>query len=930
MTSASFGTANSGFQVGVNQGSIYLSQGETNADYRRFSFLERSEPRFEPLSTVPFQRDPDFVRRDALFNQIHVKASIPGSRTVLVGLGGVGKTQLAIEYCHWVRQQSPETWAFWVHASNVARCEKSLRDLADRVEIPERGDRNANIFQLVRNWLQDKRLGKWILVLDNVDDDELLCKPLVTGTETRTSDQRSSSTQPPLRYLLENSNGSIIITSRSKGVAMSIAGPRNLIEVLPMEEAEALDLFQKKADIPAEREDMVPLVKALEFMPLAIVQAAAYITHRAPRCSISQYLEKLQKSDREAIRLLNHEAGLLHRDWEANNSILLTWQISFEHIHDVRPSAIDLLSLMSFFDCQGIPERILRVQQSQEILMDTNPGGKDNNSSEEDMGSISDSDTEQSFDDDISILMDFSFISISEQKQNQVLTVHRLMQLTMRAWLKTHGQLEKWRRIFINKLYYEFPTGQYENWEICRSLFPHVRSALSNRPESLESLEQWATLLYRGAGYALESGNIKDATEMALKSNNQRLKFFGTEDQRTLQTTNLLAAAYRDEGRWQEAEQLLVQVIETRKIKLCENHPDILSSMANLASIYREQGRWKEAELLQMEVMKTRKTKLSEDHPDTLTSMANLASIYWNQGRWEEAEQLEAQVLETRRTKLGEDHPDTLSSIANLASTYREQGRWDEAEQLEVKVIETRKTKLGEKHPDTISSMANLASTYWNQGRWEEAARVDVQVMETSKTKLGEDHPFTLTSMANLSSTYRKQGRWKEAEQLQVQVMTNRRTKLGENHPDTLSSMANLAWTYREEGRWKEAELLQIAVMETRKTKLGGNHPDTLSSMANLASTYWSQGRWKEAELLQVKVMETRRTKLGEDHPDTLSSMANLASTWKSTCRKADAVELLRTCVAKQQLTIGLGHPDTVSNSNTLLEWETEELSVDS
>jgi hypothetical protein len=79
-----------------------------------------------------------------------------------------------------------------------------------------------------------------------------------------------------------------------------------------------------------------------------------------------------------------------------------------------------------------------------------------------------------------------------------------------------------------------------------------------------------------------------------------------------------------------------------------------------------------------------------------------------------------------------------------------------------------------------------------------------------------------------------------------------------------------------------------------------------------------------------MELMKTRETKLGEDHPDTLTSMANLASTWKSTCRSAGAVELLRTCIVKQQLTIGLGHPDTVSNSNTLLEWETEELGVDS
>lgn len=133
-----FGDQNLGTQVGVNNGVINFS-------------AERVEPRPKPLSTVPFPHDADFVSRDTLRAQINEKASVPGSRVVLVGLGGVGKTRLAIEYCHQVRQQSPDTWVFWVHASNAARCEESLRNLADRAKIPGRQDHNANIFQLFGN-----------------------------------------------------------------------------------------------------------------------------------------------------------------------------------------------------------------------------------------------------------------------------------------------------------------------------------------------------------------------------------------------------------------------------------------------------------------------------------------------------------------------------------------------------------------------------------------------------------------------------------------------------------------------------------------------------------------------------------------------------------------------------------------------------------
>ncbi|RYP30524.1 hypothetical protein DL767_006201 [Monosporascus sp. MG133] len=167
-----------------------------------------------------------------------------------------------------------------------------------------------------------------------------------------------------------------------------------------------------------------------------------------------------------------------------------------------------------------------------------------------------------------------------------------------------------------------------------------------------------------------------------------------------------------------EAEELEVREMETRKTVLGPDHPDTLTSMANLASTYTNQGR-------------------------TLVSMANLASTYKSQGRFKEAESLEVQVMETRKTVLGPDCPDTLTSMANLASTYGNQGRLKEAELLEVQVMETRKKVLGPDHPDTLTSMANLALTCQVQGRLKEAESLEVQVMETRMKVLGSTSEIT-------------------------------------------------------------------------------------------------------------------------------------------------------------------------------------------
>ncbi|CAI7641648.1 unnamed protein product [Penicillium pancosmium] len=904
MASLSFGDGNLGTQVGINNGSIHLPP-------------ERPETPPAPLSTVPFRRDPDFVSRDSLLDQIHKKISVPGSRIALVGVGGVGidsKSQLSIEYSYRARCLSPTTWVFWVQASNTARFEQSFRDIANQAKILGRHDPTVNIYQLVENWLRDGKRGKWLLILDNIDDDGFLRQPSAIGQQGSKVGQTNAPTKQLLEFLPQSLNGSTIITSRSQEVALKLVDHRDVIKVEPMKKPEAIELLQRKVGLSAETPEILKLVEELDFMPMAIIQAAGYIVHRAPRCSVSQYLEIFRKSDREATKLLDYEAGHLYRDWEAKNSILVAWQISFDYIRCIRPSAIDLLSLMSFFDRQGVSENLLRVNE--EIQDNNSMSEKISFENNEDTDRTSESIIDNNFEDDITTLRDFSFISIN--RDSTVFTMHRLVQLTVRAWLKADRQLERWKEHYIMILWQQFPTGEYENWEKCQSLFPHVKSAMSQQPESQDSLRKWATLLYNGAWYAQEIGNVVESRDMASESRNQRLLMFGSDSTQTLDSSAMLAEAHRLQAQWEQAEQLHAQVMEARKAKLGTDHLDTLTSMANLASTYKSQGRWEEAEQLHAQVMEARKAQLGTDHPDTLTSMANLASTYKSQGWWEEAEKLEVQAMNTFKAKLGTDHPSTLTSMANLAVTYINQGRWERAEQLNKQVIETSKTKLGANHPNTLISMANLASMYRSQGRWEKAEQLQLQVMETRKTHLGTSHPETLTSMANLAKTYMNQGRWDEAEQLQILVMETSKTKLGADHPGTLKSITNLALTFSNWGRWEEAEQLEIHVMETSKTKLGPDHPGTLMSMANLALVYMNQERWEEAEQLQIQVMETSKTKLGVDHPDTLTSMTNLASTFSNRDRWEEAEKLQKQVIEMSKAKLGTHHPDTLTNMANL------------
>ncbi|ORY17830.1 Tetratricopeptide repeat-domain-containing protein [Clohesyomyces aquaticus] len=400
--------------------------------------------------------------------------------------------------------------------------------------------------------------------------------------------------------------------------------------------------------------------------------------------------------------------------------------------------------------------------------------------------------------------------------------------------------------------------------------------------------------------------------------------FFMSSSSETLGMRYELGSVLLDQGRYRAAEDVIRRLVESYKSQNSNIDDDIemLKALHLLGRVLNYQGLYTKAERLLRRSMQGRKGVLGEEHPDTLTSMANLATTYSKQGRGKEAEELFMRVMETRKRVLGEDHSDTLRSMGNLASTYRNQGWWKEAEELEVQVMEMFKRVLGEDHPDTLRSMGNLASTYRNQGLWREAKELGVQVMEARKRVLGEDHPDTLTSMAILALTYWNQGRGKEAKELFMQVMETRKRVLGEDHPDTLRSMGNLASTYRNQGWWKEAEELEVQVMEMFKRVLGEDHPDTLRSMGNLASTYRNQGLWREAEELEAQVMETRKRVLGEDHPDTLRSKANLAFTLKDQGLTYRAISLMEDCFRLQTVVLGPQHPFTISSRNTLATWQ--------
>lgn len=664
---------------------------------------------------------------------------------------------------------------FWINAGNAARFEQSFRDIAQSMGVPGRHNPQANIFRTVHDWLRDRRKGQWVIILDDVDDPSGPSFLLYALTFDRDGTLLNSSPGPLLlilQYLPKCENGSVLITTRSKGVARKLVKASDIIAIEPMDGASALALSEEMLGKQNDIDSITELATVLNFIPLALVQAATFISQKMPHYSVRQYLEDFRKDEHNKAALLNFVSTQPRRDPEATNSIIATWQKSFDHIHNTTPSATDLLSLMSFFDQHRIPKSLIRnsspwAQQHQEAKIgdgrvDANTNDEhDEEVDDEHYDASSTSNVNNSFEDDISILQDYSFVSVNAD--GTTFEMYGLVQLAVQEWLKAHGQQSRWNQHFIDSLYMNFRVGVHGDLATCQPLFPHVKSAAAQKPEEQETLKIWASLLYNAAWYAHDMGNGSEAEDMSVEAMNVRINILGNDHPDTLSSMTMVGLAFKLCGRWDAAAKMFVQVIETRKRVLGTEHPDTLTSISNLASTYAKQGRWKEAEELKVQVVEARKKALGGDHQDTLGSKSSLAVYYRDRKLENEAEKLTVQIMETSKRMLGEEHPDTLTNKSKLASIYADQGRWKEVEELEVQVIQARKKVLGEEHPEILTDMDNLASVFNNQGKYEEAERMHREALVIKRKIFGKEHISTWKTINNLAEALNNQDRHEEA-----------------------------------------------------------------------------------------------------------------------------------------------------------------------
>ncbi|KAJ7823902.1 P-loop containing nucleoside triphosphate hydrolase protein, partial [Mycena leptocephala] len=591
-----------------------------------------------------------FHGRQAILNKMHGYLNQDIGRQhiyVLHGLGGAGKTQIALKF---INDSSHFTDKFFLDGSTVETIDTGLKNIAS-VKT------SGNLSQDALDWLA-KTQEDWLLFYDNADDPKIDLN----------------------RFIPQCNHGNIIITSRNPGLCV-YAGANSAVS--DMEEMDAVELLLKSA---AQKSSSVntkiaaEIVKEMCYLPLAIVQAGAFISQSG---ALDNYLDIYMKN---RAQLLSEKPAQSHDDYEW--TVYTTWQMSFDRLS---PLAAMLLQLCSFLHWDGISEDIFS-RAATYTFQQWNT---------------------------------FRFLKVTNE-----IKAYSLMSFDPeRKMLSIHPLVHSWCQTTI--------TDQ----QSYHSIMAAIMGMSIN--EILDEHIQLASLRLTSHVDSLRHGNQQVAVD------------FGGQ----------YGIIYFHAGRYEDAKELELPVVEMRKQVLGDDHTDTLEAIGNLASTYHNLGEFHKAEVLQALVLEKRKQILGDDHPDTLQAMGNLVSMYNGLGKFQKAEEIGVVVLEKRTKVLGDEHPKTLRAMGNLASTYHSQGDFHRAQELEVVVLDKRRQVLGDDHPDTLQAMGNLGCTLHRLHQFWEAAKLGVVVLEKSKRVLGINHPHTLHAIRNLVLTYRRLDKLREAEE---------------------------------------------------------------------------------------------------------------------------------------------------------------------
>jgi tetratricopeptide (TPR) repeat protein len=762
-----------------------------------------------PDSEIPWNIPtgiPLFTGREDILTRIEETLTTSGAaalaqRQAISGLGGIGKTQTAIEYAR--RHRSRYKAVLWAVAETRESLLSDFTAIAGVLDLPERNIQDQSLtVRAVKRWLETNT--DWLLILDNADEPGIIEE-----------------------FLPENSRGHILLTSRES--VFDNVGIMNPIELEEMSPDDARDFLLKRtgrANLePDEAQALDQLAEELDYLPLALDQAGAYI--KELRSSFQDYLASYRQRGLDLL-----EKG--HSVSKKRKSVRTTWSLNFQQVEQTSIAAADLLRVSAFLNPNRIPTELIS-----QGAIDLSP---------ELSAALANVDADPlALDETLKPLIQYSLIH--RNRSSKTYDIHRLVQAVLKDGMDGAAK-RLWAERTVKAVARVLPdvdSIDISRWDRIERLLPHAQACAELvRVYNLELLE---------AAHLL----------------------------------NLTGRYLHLRGRLVETEPLYAEALAIREKLLGSEHPDVASSLHNQAWLYFDQGKYLEAEPLYLRALTIRQNALGAENTQEAETLAQLGTLYKELGRYHESAKLHRQALKVQEKLLGVEHPNVAMSLIRIASLYMDQGKDADAEALLNRARTIIEKAFGIDHYDVATILGQLGAVYVQQSRLAEAEALILRTIEIDERVFGKSYPRLATSLGNLATIYVEQNRYTDAETLLIRSVEIRSNGLGLKHPKTSNSLNALAYLYSLQRRYAEAESLYTQALEIRETSLGLYHPDVGSTLSDLGKLYFKQRKYSNGEPLLRRALLIFKKSLSLEHPSVANAMLTHAALLKGMNRKGEA-----------------------------------------
>ena len=812
------------------------------------------------LGHIP-QRNKNFTGREDILALL--RNELANSVTVVLphalqGLGGVGKTQVAIEYAYRYSEDYDLIW--WIPADQLPSVRASLASLAPQLGLPPATASGTGIEGTANAVLEALRRGRpfnrWLLIFDNADQPEDLSDVIPRGGP-----------------------GHVLITSRNH----RWQSKAEIVQVDVFTPDESIEFLSRRMRGDLDRDEVEALAAELGYLPLALEQAGALQAETG--MSIEEYLRLLKQ----------HSVSIMDEGKAADYPLSMTaaWKLSVTTLEQGMPEAVRLLRCCAFLGPEPIPRDLFprgaHALQGplRELLADPIRLARA-----------------------IRELGRFALVRID----GRTMIIHRLIQALLRDDL-THEEQAHYRDQAHLVLAAGAPQDANDNllWPRYAELVAHVAAPATQLEQSTnETVRRFAVDMVR---YLYNSGDLDAARRFAERFIDQWSPDTPESDQQLQRAQRQLANALRGLGLYDQAYHVdeAALAVSTRTRASGERDPFTLAVTNNFGADLRARGDFAEALDLDSRSLDVHREVMGPEHPQTLRAANNLALDYGLNSRYPDARDLHQETYRLRSERPDIPAQELVSSWSGLARALRLCGSYAEARDVGQDAYDYGVAALGAEHPRTLETAIDLSIALRRIAvSYSDAADLAEQVYEQARRRFGRFAPLTLAAVVSMTNIQRTSSEVVNALRLSEEAAQQYASLYGSNHPYYFGCMGNVALLYRVNTDSRRARELNEHALAGLDARLGRDHHYTLTVAVNLASDLAGVGELDGARALGEGSLRRLGTLLGETHPLTLGCAANLVVDLRAAGDLAAADELFTTTIVHYRETLGDDHPDTV------------------